>query len=153
MPYYLYAYKALQTRQVSTHLSLYEILFFDIFTWITFYTLFYSLRQQKTAPMTTLEVEIPRVMCWKGLSFRFTMHKVTSVILLVFITSLYFLLLAWFCFLILSLLAKLDKADRALCFTSGMAALATVAHLVGTGAFSHQYYLFVLKCACTNICI
>ncbi|KAM7505306.1 hypothetical protein LguiB_004210 [Lonicera macranthoides] len=32
-----------------------------------------------------------------------------------------------------SLLAKLDKADRALCFTSGMAALATVAHLVGTG--------------------
>ncbi|KAK7336480.1 hypothetical protein VNO77_17022 [Canavalia gladiata] len=32
-----------------------------------------------------------------------------------------------------SLLAKLDKADRALCFTSGMAALAAVAHLVGTG--------------------
>ncbi|KAL6199807.1 hypothetical protein ACLB2K_029589 [Fragaria x ananassa] len=32
-----------------------------------------------------------------------------------------------------SILAKLDKADRALCFTSGMAALATVAHLVGTG--------------------
>ncbi|KAK9922313.1 hypothetical protein M0R45_030782 [Rubus argutus] len=32
-----------------------------------------------------------------------------------------------------SILAKLDKADRALCFTSGMAALAAVAHLVGTG--------------------
>ncbi|KAL2320683.1 hypothetical protein Fmac_029652 [Flemingia macrophylla] len=32
-----------------------------------------------------------------------------------------------------SLLAKLDKADRALCFTSGMAALTAVAHLVGTG--------------------
>ncbi|KAH9608193.1 hypothetical protein KSS87_015778 [Heliosperma pusillum] len=31
------------------------------------------------------------------------------------------------------LLAQLDKADRALCFTSGMAALAAVAHLVGTG--------------------
>ncbi|KAI5682722.1 hypothetical protein M9H77_03950 [Catharanthus roseus] len=31
------------------------------------------------------------------------------------------------------LLAKLDKADRALCFTSGMAALSAVAHLVGTG--------------------
>ncbi|KAL3534571.1 hypothetical protein ACH5RR_003032 [Cinchona calisaya] len=31
------------------------------------------------------------------------------------------------------LLAKLDKADRALCFTSGMAALSTVTHLVGTG--------------------
>ncbi|CAL5356592.1 unnamed protein product [Camellia sinensis] len=31
-----------------------------------------------------------------------------------------------------SLLAKLDKADRAFCFTSGMAALAAVAHLVGT---------------------
>uniref|UniRef100_A0A6N2N8L7 Cystathionine beta-lyase n=1 Tax=Salix viminalis TaxID=40686 RepID=A0A6N2N8L7_SALVM len=32
-----------------------------------------------------------------------------------------------------SLLAKLDKGDRALCFTSGMAALAAVTHLVGTG--------------------
>lgn len=32
-----------------------------------------------------------------------------------------------------SLLAKLDKADRALCFTSGMAALAAVSHLVGLG--------------------
>ncbi|XLR01252.1 hypothetical protein S83_067450 [Arachis hypogaea] len=29
-----------------------------------------------------------------------------------------------------SLLAKLDKADRALCFTSGMAALSAVSHLV-----------------------
>lgn len=32
-----------------------------------------------------------------------------------------------------SLLAKLDKADRAFCFTSGMAALAAVTHLVRTG--------------------
>ncbi|ESR55303.1 cystathionine beta-lyase [Citrus sinensis] len=32
-----------------------------------------------------------------------------------------------------SLLAKLDKADQALCFTSGMAALAAVTHLLGTG--------------------
>ncbi|KAL2952579.1 hypothetical protein AAZX31_19G118900 [Glycine max] len=32
-----------------------------------------------------------------------------------------------------SLLAKLDKADRALCFTSGMAALSAVVRLVGTG--------------------
>ncbi|KAJ4969628.1 hypothetical protein NE237_002727 [Protea cynaroides] len=32
-----------------------------------------------------------------------------------------------------SLLAKLDKADRAFCFTSGMAALSAVTHLVGTG--------------------
>lgn len=31
------------------------------------------------------------------------------------------------------LLAKLDKADQALCFTSGMAALSAAAHLVGTG--------------------
>ncbi|GER57213.1 cystathionine beta-lyase [Striga asiatica] len=31
------------------------------------------------------------------------------------------------------LLAKLDKADRALCFTSGMAALSAVTHLLGTG--------------------
>lgn len=31
------------------------------------------------------------------------------------------------------LLAKLDKADRAFCFTSGMAALSAVSHLVGTG--------------------
>ncbi|KAG2258226.1 hypothetical protein Bca52824_077520 [Brassica carinata] len=32
-----------------------------------------------------------------------------------------------------SLLAKLDKADRAFCFTSGMAALAAVTHLLKTG--------------------
>ncbi|KAL6987264.1 hypothetical protein U1Q18_013014 [Sarracenia purpurea var. burkii] len=32
-----------------------------------------------------------------------------------------------------SLLAKIDKADQAFCFTSGMAALAAVTHLVGTG--------------------
>lgn len=32
-----------------------------------------------------------------------------------------------------SLLAKLDKADQAFCFTSGMAALSAVSHLVGTG--------------------
>ncbi|CAL1352204.1 unnamed protein product [Linum trigynum] len=32
-----------------------------------------------------------------------------------------------------SLMAKLDKGDRALCFTSGMAALAAVSHLFGTG--------------------
>ncbi|KAL9331511.1 hypothetical protein ACSQ67_001121 [Phaseolus vulgaris] len=38
-----------------------------------------------------------------------------------------------FMFYVLSLLAKLDKADRALCFTSGMAALTAVVHLVGTG--------------------
>ncbi|CAI9090057.1 OLC1v1024746C1 [Oldenlandia corymbosa var. corymbosa] len=31
------------------------------------------------------------------------------------------------------LLAKLDKADRALCFTSGMAALSAVTHLIGSG--------------------
>uniref|UniRef100_A0A2P2JZE9 Cystathionine beta-lyase, chloroplastic n=2 Tax=Rhizophora mucronata TaxID=61149 RepID=A0A2P2JZE9_RHIMU len=31
------------------------------------------------------------------------------------------------------LLAKLDRGDRAFCFTSGMAALASVTHLVGTG--------------------
>ena len=37
---------------------------------------------------------------------------------------------------VLSLLAKLDKADRALCFTSGMAALSAVVRLVGTGTFS-----------------
>ena len=35
---------------------------------------------------------------------------------------------------VLSLLAELDKADRAFCFTSGMAALAAVTHLIGTGA-------------------
>ncbi|KAI4300869.1 hypothetical protein L6164_034197 [Bauhinia variegata] len=32
-----------------------------------------------------------------------------------------------------SLLTKLDKAEKALCFTSGMAALSAVVHLVGTG--------------------
>lgn len=35
----------------------------------------------------------------------------------------------------LSLLAKLDKADRAFCFTSGMAALAAVTHLLKSGTF------------------
>ncbi|RYR53553.1 hypothetical protein Ahy_A06g028727 [Arachis hypogaea] len=35
-----------------------------------------------------------------------------------------------------SLLAKLDKADRALCFTSGMAALSAISHLAQAGAFS-----------------
>nr|XP_029143401.1 cystathionine beta-lyase, chloroplastic-like [Arachis hypogaea]XP_029143402.1 cystathionine beta-lyase, chloroplastic-like [Arachis hypogaea] len=38
-----------------------------------------------------------------------------------------------------SLLAKLDKADRALCFTSGMAALSAISHLaqaVVIGSFS-----------------
>ncbi|KAL8107466.1 hypothetical protein AgCh_024032 [Apium graveolens] len=34
-----------------------------------------------------------------------------------------------------SILAKLDKAERALCFKSGMAALATAIHIVGTGVF------------------
>ncbi|KAL9994103.1 putative cystathionine beta-lyase [Helianthus debilis subsp. tardiflorus] len=32
-----------------------------------------------------------------------------------------------------SLMAKLDKADRALCFSSGMVALSTVTHLVNPG--------------------
>lgn len=39
----------------------------------------------------------------------------------------------------LRLLAKLDKADRALCFTSGMAALAAVTRLIGTGTFLFTY--------------
>jgi cystathionine beta-lyase/cystathionine gamma-synthase len=39
-------------------------------------------------------------------------------------------------FCILSILAKLDKADRAFCFTSGMAALTAVVHLLKSGAFS-----------------
>lgn len=43
--------------------------------------------------------------------------------------------LFYFLLFTFSILAKLDKADRALCFTSGMAALAAVAHLVGTGTF------------------
>lgn len=38
------------------------------------------------------------------------------------------------------LLAKLDKADRALCFTSGMAALSAVTHLVATGTW---YYFLI----------
>lgn len=44
----------------------------------------------------------------------------------------------------LSILAKLDKADRALCFTSGMAALAAVAHLVGTGTFQLTRHLYLM---------
>lgn len=34
----------------------------------------------------------------------------------------------------ISLLAKLEKADRAFCFTSGMAALAAVTHLLEAGS-------------------
>jgi cystathionine beta-lyase len=36
-----------------------------------------------------------------------------------------------------SLLAKLDKADRAFCFTSGMAALSAVTHLIKNGNFRY----------------
>ncbi|KAL1811140.1 hypothetical protein ACET3Z_021205 [Daucus carota] len=36
------------------------------------------------------------------------------------------------------ILAKLDKAERVLCFKSGMATLATTTHLFGTGAFSYN---------------
>lgn len=43
---------------------------------------------------------------------------------------------------ILSLLAKLDKADRAFCFTSGMAALAAVSHLVETGVSEHPIHKY-----------
>ena len=42
-----------------------------------------------------------------------------------------------------SILARLDKADRALCFTSGMAALAVVTHLIAPGA-SSIFHLFLL---------
>ena len=42
-----------------------------------------------------------------------------------------------------SILARLDKADRALCFTSGMAALAVVTHLIAPGA-SSIFDLFLL---------
>lgn len=42
-----------------------------------------------------------------------------------------------------SLLARLDKADRAFCFTSGMAALAAVTHLIAPGA-SSIFHLFLL---------
>lgn len=48
----------------------------------------------------------------------------------------------FFAFNILSLLAKLDKADRAFCFTSGMAALAAVSRLVKAGKMKHTLYLF-----------
>lgn len=44
-------------------------------------------------------------------------------------------------FVFLSLLAKLDKADRAFCFTSGMAALAAVTHLVSNGSYSFAYFV------------
>jgi len=37
---------------------------------------------------------------------------------------------------IFSLMAKLEKADQAFCFTSGMAALAAVTHLIQSGKHS-----------------
>jgi hypothetical protein len=42
---------------------------------------------------------------------------------------------------IFSLMAKLEKADQAFCFTSGMAALAAVTHLIQSG--KHSAYSFV----------
>lgn len=45
--------------------------------------------------------------------------------------------------IILSLLAELDKADRAFCFTSGMAALAAVTHLFGTGALPSSTFILM----------
>lgn len=42
-------------------------------------------------------------------------------------------------------MAKLDKADRAFCFTSGMAALAAVAHLVESGASSFLFGVITLS--------
>lgn len=35
----------------------------------------------------------------------------------------------------ISLMAKLEKADQAFCFTSGMAALAAITHLLEAGTF------------------
>lgn len=43
------------------------------------------------------------------------------------------------------LLAKLEKADRAFCFTSGMAALSAVAQLVGTGTFFITFVDYFLQ--------
>lgn len=39
-------------------------------------------------------------------------------------------------------MAKLDKADRSLCFTSGMAALSAVTHLVAPGASLQSFIFF-----------
>lgn len=48
-------------------------------------------------------------------------------------------------------MAKLEKADRALCFTSGMAALAAVTRLIGTGASHVHNYLIELVSAVTYV--
>ncbi|KAM0061476.1 putative cystathionine beta-lyase [Helianthus debilis subsp. tardiflorus] len=74
---------------------------------ITLFVLF-SLRRLSMVPTITLGVAILHETCLK---------RMTSETLL----------------LKNSLMAKLDKADRALCFSSGMAALSTVTHFVNPG--------------------
>lgn len=107
----------------------------------------YSLQQQKMGLMIILEVEILHGTFLKGLiSINVISHSNSSYIYIYL--NCCGNMLCWPLLYLYSLLAKLDKADRALCFTSGMAALSAVAHLVGTGTFLflffYCFYLFIL---------
>lgn len=100
------------------------------YSFMIIYVSWCSLLQQKMVPMTIPEVEILLEMLQKGL---------TWLVGLCFVLQLWIIHLCFddlFMFCILSILAKLDKADRAFCFTSGMAALTAVVHLLKNGAFS-----------------
>lgn len=80
--------------------------------------------------MTIQEVGILHVMSWRGKpKFARLLFSNSNQNFVSFRSYFHHFLL----FVCRRLLAKLDKADRALCFTSGMAALAAVTHLVGTG--------------------
>ena len=92
--------------------------------------------------MIILEVEILRGMSWKGVILHFVILSIVEGLLSIISETnhfTFFNVLFWsfklFVFLSHRLLAKLEKADRAFCFTSGMAALSAVANLVGTGHF------------------
>ncbi|KAM0004036.1 putative cystathionine beta-lyase [Helianthus debilis subsp. tardiflorus] len=75
---------------------------------ILLYLCFFSLRRLSMVPTITVGVVILHETCLKHMTYETLLLKN-------------------------SLMAMLDKADCALCFSSGMAALSTVTHLVNTG--------------------
>ena len=96
--------------------------------------------------MIILEVEILRGMFWKGEILHFSILSIVEGLLSIISETnpfTFFNVLFWsfklFVFLSHRLLAKLEKADRAFCFTSGMAVLSAVANLVGTGTFFYYF--------------
>lgn len=132
----------------NTCLTSFHFLGFNEFV---FHALYCSHQLQKMVTMIILGVEILQGVPQKGIRFvcwsiyimlESSLHKYLQDQLDCFSFHLLFCKLISVLILIFSLLAKLDKGDRAFCFTSGMAALTAVTHLVGTGAFHSFCCLF-----------